>query len=156
MFLEISQNSQENLCFRVSFLTKLKLFCNFIAITFECSPVNFGSTKRTSMSFNTKMLKQLYWNRTSAWVLSCKFATHFQNTFSQEHLWRAASEENVIQHLHVFDWHLLDQWNILNKQTVRKVKPVEMFCKNIKWENRQLFWYLYIDLINNGRCIRGS
>ena len=34
---------------------------------------------------------QLYWNRTSAWVLSCKFAAYFHNTFSQKHLWRAAS-----------------------------------------------------------------
>ena len=34
--------------------------------------------------------KQLYWNRTSAWVFSCKFAAYFQNTFSQEHLWVAA------------------------------------------------------------------
>ena len=31
----------------------------------------------------------LYWNHTSAWVFSCRFAVYFQNTFSyeQEHLW---------------------------------------------------------------------
>ena len=29
--------------------------------------------------------------RTLAWVFSCKFAAYFQNTFSQEHLRRAAS-----------------------------------------------------------------
>ena len=29
-------------------------------------------------------------NRTSAWVLSCKFAACFQNTFSYEHIWGAA------------------------------------------------------------------
>ena len=29
---------------------------------------------------------------TSAWVFSCKFDAYFQNTFSQEHLWVAASE----------------------------------------------------------------
>ena len=27
-------------------------------------------------------IKQLYWNRTSAWMFSCKFAAYFQNTFS--------------------------------------------------------------------------
>ena len=27
-----------------------------------------------------KVIKQLYWNHTSAWVFSCKFATYFQNT----------------------------------------------------------------------------
>ena len=26
--------------------------------------------------------KQLYWNRTSAWMFSCKFAAYFQNNFS--------------------------------------------------------------------------
>ena len=31
-------------------------------------------------------------NHTSIWVFSCKFAAYFQNTFSQEHLWRAASD----------------------------------------------------------------
>ena len=34
---------------------------------------------------------QLYWNRTSTWVFPCKFAAYFQNTFSQEQLWMAAS-----------------------------------------------------------------
>ena len=34
---------------------------------------------------------QLYWNHTSTWVFSCKFATYFQNTFSKEHLWMATS-----------------------------------------------------------------
>ena len=27
-------------------------------------------------------MQQLYWNHTSAWVFSCKFAAYFQNTFS--------------------------------------------------------------------------
>ena len=31
-------------------------------------------------------------NLTLAWVFSCKFAAYFQNTFSQKHLWMAASE----------------------------------------------------------------
>ena len=29
-----------------------------------------------------KVGKQLYWNHTSAWLFSCKFAGYFQNTFS--------------------------------------------------------------------------
>ena len=36
--------------------------------------------------------KQPYWNHTSAWVFSVKFATYFQNTFSWEHLWVTASD----------------------------------------------------------------
>ena len=39
----------------------------------------------------TKVALQPYWNRTSAWVFFCKFAAYFQSTFSQEHLWMAAS-----------------------------------------------------------------
>ena len=38
-----------------------------------------------------KVVMKLYWNRTSTRVSSCKFAAHFQNTFSLEHLWRATS-----------------------------------------------------------------
>ena len=37
---------------------------------------------------------QLYLSRTSVWLFSCKFAAYFQNTFSMEHLWVAASEWN--------------------------------------------------------------
>ena len=32
---------------------------------------------------------------TSAWVFSCKFATYFRNTFSQEHLWVAAAAVHI-------------------------------------------------------------
>ena len=48
--------------------------------------------RRTPMSkcdFN-KVAKQLYWNRILARVF-CKFAVYFQNTFSEEHICRAAS-----------------------------------------------------------------
>ena len=41
-------------------------------------------------NFN-KVALQFYWNRTSAWAHSCKFAAYFQNTFSTEPLWMAAS-----------------------------------------------------------------
>ena len=40
--------------------------------------------RRTPMpkcNFN-KVVLELYWNCTSAWVFSCKFAAYFQNTFS--------------------------------------------------------------------------
>ena len=37
--------------------------------------------------------KQLYWNRTSAWVLHCTCTAYFQNTFSKEHPWTAASQK---------------------------------------------------------------
>ena len=46
--------------------------------------------KRNKCDFN-KVAKQLLWNLISTWVLSCKFAGYFQNTFYKEHLWMAAS-----------------------------------------------------------------
>ena len=38
-----------------------------------------------------KIALQFCRNRTSAWLFSYKFAAYFQNTFSQEHIWTAAS-----------------------------------------------------------------
>ena len=49
--------------------------------------------RRTHMpkcNFN-KVAKQFYWNNILAWVFSCKFAAYFQDIFSLEHLWLAAS-----------------------------------------------------------------
>ena len=47
----------------------------------------------------SKVALQLYWNQTSAWVFSCKFAAYFQNTFTQKHLWRAASGRTRFQNM---------------------------------------------------------
>ena len=61
-FLEISQNSQENICARVSFLMELQAqACNFII------------------------------KDTLAQVFSCKFCEHFKNTFSYRTILVAAS-----------------------------------------------------------------
>ena len=51
----------------------------------------FWRTSMPKCDFS-KVAKQLYWNHTSAWAFSCKFAVYFQNTSSKEHLWMAASE----------------------------------------------------------------
>ena len=50
----------------------------------------YRKTHMPKCDFN-KVALQFYWNCTSAWVFSCKFAAYFQNTFPQEHLWTAAS-----------------------------------------------------------------
>ena len=39
---------------------------------------------------------ELYWNHTSVWVFYCKFVACFQNTFSWEHLRRAASASLIL------------------------------------------------------------
>ena len=46
----------------------------------------------------SKVAKQLSWNQTSPWVFS-KFATYFQNIFSQEHIWRAAFTSRMFMHI---------------------------------------------------------
>ena len=54
------------------------------ALRKRCSENMQQGYMRTPMQkfdFN-KVAKQLYWNHTSAWVFSCKFAVYFENTFS--------------------------------------------------------------------------
>ena len=43
--------------------------------------------------------QQLYWNYTSEWVFSCKFASYFQNIFLWEHLRIADSESKRCKRL---------------------------------------------------------
>ena len=38
-----------------------------------------------------KIAMQLYCNHISAWVTSCRFVADLQNTFSEDHIWRAAT-----------------------------------------------------------------
>ena len=38
-----------------------------------------------------KVVNQLYWNHTSAWMISFKFAAYIQNTFFTEHFRATAS-----------------------------------------------------------------
>ena len=88
---------------RVSFVNSAGLRSRFIDFQWQKQPSRGVLKKRCSenmpqiyrrtpmpkCTFN-KVAKQPYWNRTLAWVFSCKFAAYFQNTFSQEHLWVAA------------------------------------------------------------------
>ena len=64
-----------------------------------------------------KVALQLYWNRTSAWVFSSKFVAYFQNSFSLEHLWMAASQnylfENMLRSsLAKLFWKQVDIWKL--------------------------------------------
>ena len=79
MFLEISQNSQENTCARVSFLIKLQAsgrFCSFC----------FRRQAESSVS-GLQLLKK----ETLARVFSGEFCEIYKNTFSKEHLGTTAS-----------------------------------------------------------------
>ena len=58
--------------------------------------------RRTLMlkCYFNRFAKELYWNHTSVWVFSWKFAVYFQNTFSLEHLSMAASKDT-----NTVDWN---------------------------------------------------
>ena len=64
---------------------------NNSTINFQKQPFRGVLRKRCSENMQ-QIYRQIYWNRTSAWVFSCKFAAYFRNTFSKEHLRVAASE----------------------------------------------------------------
>ena len=89
--LKVSLNSQENTCSRVSFLLKLQAWGIYFqkqssrsVFKKRCSENKQQIYRRTLMPKCDviKVAKQLYWNRTLAWMFYCKFAAYFQNTFS--------------------------------------------------------------------------
>ena len=59
--------------------------------------------RRTPMSKCdfSKVALQLYWNHISVWVFSCHFAGYFQNTFSEEHFWVAASDNSTVMFFNI-------------------------------------------------------
>ena len=80
----MSKQQTKELCSPSEFRGVLRKRC------FENMQQLYRRTPMPKCEFNTDA-KQLYWNHTSLWVFSCKFAVYFQTTFSQEHLWTAAS-----------------------------------------------------------------
>ena len=81
---------------RKKFLLKKQVFINWFikvpeAATQRCSEKKVFWKYAANLQENTHAEvwfqlsykpKQLYWNGTSAWVIFCKFAADFQNTFS--------------------------------------------------------------------------
>ena len=83
-----------------SHLLNKSLTENFIicAVTSAIKTKNIGQTcsKTVAIKRCCENMQQNYWRTPttkcdSAWVFFCKFYPYFQNTFSQEHLWGAAS-----------------------------------------------------------------
>ena len=66
------------------------LFIDFIKMCSENMQQIYRRTPMSKGDFNKATL-QLYWNNTSAWVFSCKYAAYFQSTFLDEHLWSVAT-----------------------------------------------------------------
>ena len=78
MFMNFFQLKNDVLKIFSILINQITNFKNVTSITFPLYKSGFSNKKRTSV-----------------WVLSCKFAVYFQNTFSSEHLWNAASVQNL-------------------------------------------------------------
>ena len=95
--------------------------------------------RRTPMpkcDFN-KVAKQLYWNRISAWVFSCKFAAYVPNTFSKKQLWVAASGiVRIYWNLYVSTWQACSK-----KQKYIRANNANFMTKKLRKANllRQKF-----------------
>ena len=63
-----------------------------------------------------------------AWVFSCKFAAYFQNTFSQEQLWVAASACKSYQIIAIVGVHAA--WSISRKMRVGRL-PSDYFHEHV-------------------------
>ena len=89
------------------FLVKgvLKICCKFTGED-PCQSV-------ISIKLQSNFTKQLYWNHTSAWVFSCKFAAYFQNTFFKEHLWVAASVYIMLQKIQIHNLFITNKFSLL-------------------------------------------
>ena len=90
VFLEISQNSQENTCARVSFLIKLQASGRFCSFCFR--------RQAESSASGLQLLKKA----TLARVFSGEFCEIYKNTFSTEHLGTTASVVFLLSTLRKF------------------------------------------------------
>ena len=91
-------------------------------------------------NFN-KVAKHLYWNHTSTWVFSCKFAAYFQNTFSYQRLWRVASlsSETWLQRR----WNPVLLHQVVGCICVNVTGGLVEKCHKVNWPSRHfhiLFW----------------
>ena len=64
---------------------------------------------------------QLYWKHTFARMISSKFTAFLQNTFSEEHLWRTASEHLHYNMKQIYVEHIF-LFNLLIKSNIYKNK----------------------------------
>ena len=114
MLLEISQNSQENTCGRVSFLIKLQLKKR---LWHRCFPVNFARFLRTPFLQNTSgrlLLKQVMLN----YILV--IYPNINNSFPSRHLLVQSQQEK----------HRDNVWNLfkINNKNTRATSLTSFCC----------------------------
>ena len=90
VFLEISQNAQENTCVRVSFSIKLQAWCEI------CSKLNNKDTRTTpNFEHNSHQACNFIKKETLAQVFSCEFCEIFKNMFFYRTPPVTASEKHI-------------------------------------------------------------
>ena len=100
-----------------------------------------------------KVALQLYWNCTLAWVFSCKFSAYFQNTFSTQHPWMAASA-NIQSQVPLYFWR---SKRILKRCKISKYhvkdcnfhltrswrRPISYRNQSIDLQSKSMDWFLH-------------
>ena len=107
----------------------------------------YRKTPMPKCDFN-KVALQLYWNHTSAWVFSCRFAAYFQNTFSWEFIWRTASRQLIHRAIN----HLLSIWGKHWPEAVTRRCSLKKVCKNFaKFTGKHLYQSLFLNKVADHR-----
>ena len=74
-----------------------------------------------------KVASQLYWNRILAWLFSCKFAAHFQNTFPKNTSGRLLPNSFVVF------------YDLFCEKVIKIFEQLKPF-KVINWQSEFAFW----------------
>ena len=90
----------------------------------------YRRTPTTKCDFN-KVVKQLYWNHTSAWVLSYKLAAYFQNTFPKN---TPEPLHMMVVHKHL-NFSLSSASILIPPGIFRKFKDFLKISGGAKWQN---------------------
>ena len=105
----------------------LWLVCDLSVVV--CSPLYSSVTclwlvcsfSNDQWMYNFNTVATLYWNYTSAWVFSCKFAAFVQHTFLSGHLWKATSLFIVTPNLSFFGNCKMSKWIRISWDETQKV-----------------------------------
>ena len=104
----------------------------------------YRRTPTTKCDFNEVALK-FYWNRTSAWVFSCKFAAYFQNNL----FLRTPLGDYFCRYDHIMlmaDFSLTENKNLevfMSAFDLECLIKVRKQCFSEKFRKKNLFWYSY-------------
>ena len=87
---------------------------------------------------------QIYWNKTSQWLLSCEFYEYFQKFFFAEQYWTITSERlTVMQSAHKFCIHAF----FIKLRIQRFIPSQPQCCLTFSWIELQMLIHITIILL---------